>query len=432
MTTLLLRDLDTVVDPREPNAFPRQELHRETGLLTWLRKAERGLYRDYERLKVDDSRVFISNLLALVEICMGEELAITGKETEAVAVLQSAKQKLSWLVKGYRGLYEHQAMLIYIDCLLTLKLQSDGKTKEAVDQMKEVLKRARDLAETQWGVDDYGMRVRTWYLVARCSKWLGDWVSEHDKQAAAKYYREALDALNNITIDPGRTELPLRVQTALLGEEIAQTIGLLDLDPKLAQEALERVRKELEGLAPHVGDVAWLRKARGICDVLLGAVLVVQEKDSLLLLDQGIAQIEKYLKDYPDDQLARFHLGTGHFARGGNLALINNKVEEGLREVEESRKVLAKIHPKGGIAPAAKALDRQAASLVVSLHWMAAEELLEANKPEATRKALEHAEAGLKGLADIQKNDELLPVEKQAQEQLKNLKTKAEEQLKKK
>jgi hypothetical protein len=402
-------------------------------LLLWFRRAEEGLNRELTRCKDTETHDVIAIRLALLRIYLVESLLDTpGKEAEAWTTLDLARQALAAFLEEHASYYDGEAMLIYVDFILAHKLDMEGKRTEAETAMSKVLDRAQKLAERPWGVDDVARQPQTWVQVARCHKWLGDWAAQRNPKEAELHYRQALVALAQATIAPGRMEIQLRVQAALLGEEIGQAIAFRRLDPKLAADTVELVRKEWDAIAAQVGDRPWLDKVRAICDVLLAGFQLGENKDTLPLVDKGIAQLEKYLRDHGDDQQARFFLAVGHWSRAGSLALFHDNVEAALREIQQMRDIFAKLDAKGDIGMGARALDRHAQTFVVQIHWMNADALLKTDKPEAARKALDHIEAGQKALADIQKKDQLNDKEKEAQEQLKRLKAKAEERLPKK
>jgi hypothetical protein len=428
---LLLRDLDAALDPHDAAAFPQPGQNRKPGaLLTWLRKAEAGMRRELQRQ--GDTAFECRGLLPLLEICIGEELAIDGHEKDGLEMLKQARRDLVAFVKDFPTFYEHEAMLVYVDFLLSLEQHINGKPEEAVKQLAEVRTRALELANRQWGVDDYDIHIRTWGFVAMISKVLGDWTAEKDLKKAEGYYREALDALAQVTSDSKRTELPLRVQAVQLTAEIAEKLILLDMDVKLARAALEKLRKEVEALTVHIGEMDWVRHAQGLIDVLLGGLDTLEEKDGLPQLDRGIDRLETYLHNQPNDRGGRIHLALGHFMRGTCLAMVHKKVDDGLRAFQKAREVLAKIEGDDEIGTAAKNMDRLVRMQSAILHWMAAEDLLDANKPELTRSALDHIVTGLKILDEIAKTSPLNDLETQVRQQLQTLKAKAEKQLKEK
>lgn len=433
LAVLQLRDVSAHANPRLSkdaaagiSSPPVEDPKGDGPVLPWATKSEKALMAYVE--KAADIPPDIHALLGSLLLIRGEELLIRDRVKEGEPALRRARVEMDVALKGLPEAYELDATCGLLNQYLALLDRESGDREGANKRLIASRDHLRALGSRDWGVDLHSVKNRAWLFAALSSTTLGEWaLRDGNPKTAIKYCKDAIEDIKHVGDAPQLGELSLRIP---LLECLAKALNLVrnitdDEAMPLARPIVERMRKEMTALAPHLGRLPWFRRERLYFDSMLAMCKTFDMEDALSILDPTIEEQKKFVKEFPDDSLAQFQFAMSLMMRGTALVL-KDRFAEALADLQASRAELVKVPSEGpGVHPLVKPAYRQVDGMTALIHASLAEEALSA-KPPNRIKAKTHIDAGMAILDQSEKkNGPLNEMENQARLLLRQLRIQA-------
>lgn len=423
LAVIALRDVDVRSDPRQNIPFAPDVKQDDDGrILPFARIADKALAGEFDRNK--NLPIEARGIRGLLLMCLGEELAVRNHQAEALKALRKAREELKAVIDEYPAPYELESMVGIIDFYLALAARDEGRGQE-LRLMTEARDRLRKLCERPWGADRFGVRNRARMFAAQCSITLGRWSATNDRALALRHMREGFDELAKVEPMANQPDLAIRIDLVSALGNVLEGMNELEADAPVVQKVIERLRDELKAMAPALSDVPWFQRETIFTDIMIGMTKLMREppdKTGLIALEKGVPLMKEFTRKHPEDTLASFQYAAALSQRGAMRGLLNDQIDDALKDIAEARVLIAKYPADGVKASYAKKMMRILPFQIAAAHYMAAEKLLDGKDADRKKKARTHIDAALAEIAGIEKIDRLNDLEKQVRRGLEELK----------